>query len=176
MAERFTPFYEWVAESLDLTLPEALVLCRVKMWGNAGCWESYKTLAKKLKLSERTVIRAVGALLSKKLIKRVKKGKKEKRLYFNFDLTGLPLVDSTMPACHSKNNKGARESADYDRVAQTTMTECHTTISSTKQEETKEKIELLGDLLTTQNRPLSKTETNKRRQLLLNQIDSMVKG
>lgn len=164
MSERYTPFYEWIAESLylkDLKLPEALVLCRVKMWGNAGCWESYRTLAKKLKLSERTVIRAVGVLLSKELILRKKKGKKEKRLYFNFNRTGLPLVDSTMTECHSKT----------DRVAQKTMTGCHTNISSTRHSE--ETIEILADLLATQEKPLSKKETNKRRQLLLKQIESI---
>lgn len=174
MAERFTPFYEWVAENIELkelTLPEALVLCRIRMWGNAGCFESYSTIAKKLKIGQRTVIRAVSVLLTKKLIERKKKGKREKRLYFNFQWTGLPLVDGkSMPERHSES---AGKSTDYARAAQTTMPERHTTISSTRQEEIKETVEILADLLTTQNRPLSKREQNKRRQLFLNQIDSM---
>lgn len=174
MAERYTPFYEWVAElvlSKELKLPEALVLCRIKMWGNAGCWEAYRTLAKRLGLGERTVIRAVSELMSKKLIFRKKKGKREKRLYFNFQWTGLPLVDGKlMPERHSEC---AGESADYARTAQPTMPERHTIISCTRQEEIKETVKLLADLLTTQKKPLSKREFNKRKQLYLNQIDSM---
>lgn len=174
MAERFTPFYEWVAELVveeKLLLSEALVLCRIKMWGNAGCFEAYSTIAEKLGLGERTVIRAVSVLMSKKLIYRKKKSKREKRLYFNIQWTGLPLVDGkTMPQRHSEC---AGKSADYATAAQPTMPQRHTTISCTRQEEIKETVELLADLLTTQKKPLSKKEANKRRQLFLNQIDSM---
>lgn len=174
MAERFTPFYEWVAKMVikeELKLSEALVLCRVKMWGNAGCCEAYSTIAKRLGLGERTVIRAVSVLMSKNLIERKKKGKREKRLYFNFQWTGLPLVDGkSMPERHSE---GAGKSADYAKLAQATMPERHTNISSTRQEEIKETVEILADLLTTQKKPISKREFNQRRQLFLNQIDSM---
>lgn len=174
MTERYTPFYEWVAGlviSDELKLPEALVLCRIKMWGNAGCWEAYRTIAKKLGLGERTVIRAVSVLISKNLIYRKKMGKRQKRLYFNIHWTGLPLVDGKpMPERHSEC---AGKSTDYARAAQPTMPERHTTISSTRQEEIKETTELLADLLTTQAQPISKREFNRRRQLFLNQIDNM---
>lgn len=176
MSERYTPFYEWVAElvvSNMLKLPEALVLCRIKMWGNAGCYEAYSTIAKRLGLGERTVIRAVGVLMSKKLIYRKKKSKREKRLYFNIQWTGLDLIDGmTMPERHSEC---ARKSTDYARAAQPTMPERHTTISSTRQEEIKETVEILAEVLTTQNKPLSKNAQNKRKQLLLSQIKSMSK-
>lgn len=165
MAERFTPFYEWVAESVvlkELKLSEALVLCRVKMWGNAGCFESYSTIAKKLKLSERTVISAVMVLISKNLIERKKKGKREKRLYFNFQWTGLPLVDEK--AVRDLHSKSAKNSADYARFAQTTIRDLHTTISSTRQEEIKETIGFLSDILTTQKAKPSKAEFERRKQ------------
>ncbi len=94
MSEKFTSYYEWLAESNKLTLSQALVLSRVKQWGACGCWESYNTLAKKLKLDRRTVIRAVLFLVDKGLIKRTKDGNRRKILIFNYDNTYLPLFDS----------------------------------------------------------------------------------
>jgi len=162
MSERFTPFYEWVAEMIvkkKLKLPEALVLCRVKMWGNAGCFEAYSTLAEKLGLGERTVIRAVSELISKGLIERRKKGN-EKRLYFNFGWTGLELIDKSMPERHTKTARAAQK-----------VCQSGTQLYSTRHYE--ETVELLADLLTTQNKGLSKSKQNQRRQLLLNQIENM---
>jgi len=68
-----------------------------------------------------------------------------------------------MPERHTKTARAAQK-----------VCQSGTQLYSTRHfEETKE---LLADLLTTQNRGLSKKDKNKRRQLLLNQIDSMVKG
>jgi len=105
VTELYTPLYEWVAECTDLTLREALVLCRVRMWGNNGCFESDATLGKKLKLSRATVKRAIKSLLDKTppLIEKTHRDKKKQKriLKFNFQLTNLPLFDGA--------NKGQAE-------------------------------------------------------------------
>jgi len=98
MAERFTPFFEWAAQWSEVTLPEALLLCRFKMWGNDGSRESNRTLARVLKLSVPTVKRGIAALLNKTpplVTKEYLDKRGEKRvLKFNFQLTTLPLFDS----------------------------------------------------------------------------------
>jgi len=96
MSELYTPFYEWAAAWLELSLPEALVLCRVKRWGNGGCTESNETLSRVLKLSVPTVKRAIKTLLKKEVIKnesRKLRGRKQRLLLFNFERTNLPLFD-----------------------------------------------------------------------------------
>ena len=116
MAEYYTPFYEWSAEWNELTLPEALVLCRIKDWGNAGCFEKYSTLSKKLKLGQRTVIRAVMSLQDKNLIKIEHLTKQKRILKFNFERTNLPIFDQQpMPERH---NETAAESKTYATEAQ----------------------------------------------------------
>ena len=123
MSEKFTPFYYWVGLLVHkgkLTMSQGLVLCRVKRWGNAGCWESYAEMAKTLGLSQRQVIRSVLDLIKMGIIERKKQGRQSKRLYFNFQWTGLELLDnisdtmseSTMTPCHNL------------------MTPCHTNISN----------------------------------------------
>jgi len=99
MSERFTPFYEWMAQWKDLNLSEALVLSRIKMWGNAGCFESYKTLSEKLKLDRRTIIRAVYKLISMGLVKIEYKDRAKQKKILKFDHTIL----TNMPVFGSKN-------------------------------------------------------------------------
>ena len=98
MAERFTPYYEWAARWSELILPEALLLCRLKMWGNEGSFESNRTLARVLKLSVPTVKRGIISLLNKTpplIIRKYRDAAKQKRvLIFNFQRTDLPLFDS----------------------------------------------------------------------------------
>jgi len=166
MAEHFTPFYEWVAELEDLTLAEALVLCRIKMWGNAGCFEKYSTLAKMLKLGQRTVIRAVMSLREKDYIKvkYLDKACQKRILIFNFERTNLPIIDQKpMPQRHrlSANQTETYATAAQDLcqsgtkpVPQRHSNLCQSgthTISCTKQDKTiNETAGFLAEVLATQ--------------------------
>lgn len=167
MAERFTPFFEWSAESKDLTLAEALVLCRIKMWGGAGCFEKYSTLARKLKLGKRTVIRSVLSLRRKGLIKvSYKDAAHQKRvLIFNFERTGLPIIDQKPVPVRHRNT--AREAKTCASQAQVPVPGRHHTISCTKpRQDIDETTSLLGELLTTQKKPLRGQAFEAKRQKL----------
>ena len=121
------------------------------MWGGAGCFEKYSTLAEKLKLGQRTVIRAVMSLREKNLIsvKYLDKAHQKRILIFNFDRTNLPIIDQKpMPQRHRNT---ARESKTYATAAQEPMPQRHNTISCTKHRQNiDETTNLLGELLTTQ--------------------------
>lgn len=166
MAEHFTPFYEWAAGSKELTLAEALVLCRIKMWGNAGCFERYSTLAERLKLGQRTVIRAVMSLRKKGLInvKYLDRAHQKRILKFNFDRTNLSIIDQRpMPQGHRNT---ARESETCAPEAQVPVPQRHHNISCTRQrQEIDETTNLLGELLTTQKaKPLHGQAFERKRQ------------
>ena len=161
MAERFTQYCEWMAEWDELTLPQALVLSRIKQWGNAGCFESYNTLSKRLKLSRRTVIETVVFLLEKELITRNYRDKrKQKRtLVFNFDRTNLPIFDNkVVREMHQLPKKVVREPHQVVR-------EVHPNISSKRQnkEETEEMIFASSEMTRHEAELLSDTEFNKRK-------------
>lgn len=183
MAEHFTPFYEWVAGLEDLTLAEALVLCRIKMWGNAGCFEKYSTLARMLKLGQRTVIRAVMSLREKDYIKvrYLDKARQKRILLFNFERTNLPIIDQKpMPQRHrlsaNQTETYATEAQDLCHRGTEPMPErhsnlCHSgthTISCTKQDKKLEETTgFLADVLTTQEaEPLRGQEFEAKRQKL----------
>lgn len=151
LSEHYTPFYEWAATRKDLTLPEALVLCRVKMWGNRGCFEKYSTLAEVLKLSRRKVIQATISLLEKGYIKREYKDKaKQKRiLLFDFSKTYLPLIDQK--PVQDVHRLSAKEVQTGEPRAPQPVNHVHHTISCTKQEDIiNETAEILTDLPTKQ--------------------------
>jgi len=119
MSEKFTPFYYWVGSLVHegkLTMSQGLVLCRVRRWGNAGCWESYNDIANTLGLSQRQVIRAVLYLIDMGIIKRKKQGRQSKRLYFNFQWTGMDLdtmSEEVLTPCHTNiSNKDIKEIKD----------------------------------------------------------------
>lgn len=183
MSEHYTPFYEWAAARKDLTLPEALVLCRIKMWGNRGCFEKYSTLAEKLKLSRRKVIQATISLLEKGYIKREYKDKaRQKRiLLFDFSKTNLPIIDQKpVQGVHQLNSKPVNEvhrlSAENvstgEPGAPQPVNEVHHTISCTRQDNIiNETAEFLSDLPTKQ----CKAKSERRRQKNLNQCESMLK-
>lgn len=163
MTEFYTPLYEWAARWDELSLPEALVLCRIKYWANAGCFESYATLAQLLKLGQRTVIRAVMSLHEKDLIKIVREGKYKRTLFFNFSNTNLPLFDKkVVPHRHQVVPQCPK-----------VMPKRHM-INHTKQEKTKEKIELTADLMRQENK-MSASAKQKRKQELLEQCKKMNK-
>ena len=61
---RFTPLYDWVMES-ELSQTDALVFTRVLMWGERGCFESSATIAKRLKMTPRSVQRIIKGLVHK---------------------------------------------------------------------------------------------------------------
>ena len=131
MSEKFTPFYYWVGSLVHqgkLTMSQGLVLCRVRRWGNAGCWESYNDIAKTLGLSQRQVIRAVLDLIDMGIIKRKKVGRQSKRLYFNFQWTGLELLDTSSDTM----------SEPSDTMSEEVLTPCHTNISNKDIKEIKE--------------------------------------
>ena len=58
----FTPLYDWVL-SEELTLLEAALVCRVLRWGENGCYESSRTLARLFKSDPRTIQRTVKRLV-----------------------------------------------------------------------------------------------------------------
>ncbi len=161
MSEHYTPFYEWAAGWIDLSLPEALVLCRIKYWGNAGCFESYATLAQVLKLGQRTVIRAVMSLHDKDLIKIVRQGKYKRTMFFNFSNTNLPLFDKkVVPERHKVVPQCPK-----------VMPERHM-INHTRQDKTKEKILLTSEMMKPKKR-LSVSAKEKNRQRLIKQFEEM---
>lgn len=161
MTEFYTPFYEWAAGWINLSLPEALVLCRIKYWGNAGCFESYATLAQVLKLGQRTVIRAVMSLHDKDLIKVVRQGKYKRTLFFNFSNTNLPLFDKKVMPHRPK----------VVPQCQKVMPERHM-INHKNQEKTKEKILLTSELMKP-GKKLSVAAKEKNRQRLIKQFEEM---
>ena len=165
MAERFTPFYEWAAKSRELTLAEALVLCRIKMWGAAGCFEKYSTLAERLKLGQRTIIRAVMSLRRRNVInvKYLDKAHQKRILIFNFDRTSLPIIDQGLMPQRHRNTAGEAETCAT--AAQVPVPQRHHTISCKRHKENMdETINLLGELLTTQKKPLHGQAFEKKRQ------------
>lgn len=165
MTEFYTPFYEWAANWDELSLPEALVLCRIKYWGNAGCFESYARLAQVLKLNRRTTIRAVTALHEKDLIKIVRQGKYKRTMFFNFNNTNLPLFDKkVVPQRHHLNKSSDSESPKV-------VTERHM-INHTRQDKTKEKILLTSEMMKPTNK-MSVSAKEKRKQELLSQLENM---
>lgn len=165
MTEFYTPFYEWAAGWIDLSLPEALVLCRIKYWGNAGCFESYATLAQVLKLGQRTVIRAVMTLHEKNLIKVVRQGKYKRTLFFNFSNTNLPLFDKkVVPQRHKSGQEVVPQCPKL-------MPERHM-INHTRQDKTKEKILLTSEMMKPKNKT-SIAAKEKNRQRLLKQLEDM---
>lgn len=162
MTEYYTPFYEWAANWDELSLPEALVLCRIKYWGNAGCFESYATLAQVLKLGQRTVVRSVMSLHEKDLIKVVRQGKYKRTLFFNFSNTNLPLFDKkVMPQGHKSKPKVVPQCPKL--MPQRPM------INQTRQDKTKEKIELTADMMKQKTR-LTLSDKEKRRKELIEQL------
>ncbi len=165
MTEFYTPFYEWAANWDELSLPEALVLCRIKYWGNAGCFESYARLAQVLKLDRRTAIRAVTTLHEKDLIKIVRQGKYKRTIFFNFSNTNLPLFDKkVVPQRHHLKKSSVRESPKV-------VSESHL-INHTRQDKTKEKILLTSEMMKPTKR-MSNSAKEKNRQRLLKQLEDM---
>ena len=174
MSEHYTPFYEWAARWDELSLPEALLLCRIKMWGNAGCFESYATLAQVLKIGQRTVIRAAMSLHEKDLIKIVREGKYKRTLIFNFTNTNLPMFDKkVVPQRHKSKTNTATAAPSYATAAHQVMPQRHNTISSTKQDKPKDKINRLSDIMTIPKKRLSPSEIEKRRQKYLEQCKNL---
>ena len=84
-SERFTPLYEWLSSFPDITQNEALVISRVKMWGQQGCFESYTRMAKFLKMDRGTVIRVVKKCVDKEYLLRLDDTKNKRFLHFNHD-------------------------------------------------------------------------------------------
>lgn len=173
----FTPYYEWAANMKDITLPEALVLCRVYMWGNAGCFESYATLAKNLKLCRRTVINAVAVLEQKKYVRIEYLSRYKRTIFFNFQRTNLPIFDKKSGAFNSLPAKqsSASNSPSGESHAPVVVNDVHHTIYYTRQDEIKEKtIENLSKEMTIQT-GLTKNQRQERKEYMLQQLKLLEK-
>jgi len=78
--ERYTKLYDWVMES-ELSQPEALVFSRVLMWGDRGCFESAATMAKKLKMTPRSVQRIIKRLVHREWLAVLPESKHRRTIY-----------------------------------------------------------------------------------------------
>lgn len=65
MAATFTPLYDWIAQQKDLSLLEKLVICKVLRYGNKGCYESYRSMARKFGVDHSNLTKAVKGLIAK---------------------------------------------------------------------------------------------------------------
>lgn len=169
MAEQFTPLYEWLADFPKISLNEALLISRVKMWGQRGCFESSARLAKKLKLNRRTVVRTLGQCLIKDYLLVLRESKRRRTLYFNYDFftpdimkasARLAPVDppdsdteslATAGGSDRESPVGDTESPLSDRESLALVTESHPTISSeTSTKKTRQLFENFAEVMTTQ--------------------------
>jgi len=62
----------------------------VERWGESGCWESNKTLAKKLGVNRVNVIRSIKRLTRKGYLARLPD--KGKTLYVNYEMFDEPIM------------------------------------------------------------------------------------
>ncbi len=149
-------------------MPQALVLSRIRMWGNAGCFESYMTIAIKLKLDRRTVIRAVKSLIKKELITVLYETKQRRILFFNNKIfTNMPLFGSkkVVPESHQSPNSGVSQTPAGVIESPEVVSQSHPIISRTRQlQNIQNRKNSISEIMTTQAKPLSRAEFEKRRQ------------
>lgn len=89
--ERYTKLYDWVMAS-ELSRPEALVFSRVLNYGDRGCFESAATIARKLKMTPRSVQRIIKRLEQKEWLAILPESKHRRTIYADpIRLTAGPL-------------------------------------------------------------------------------------
>jgi hypothetical protein len=168
MADKFTPLYEWLSEYRDISLNEALILSRVKMWGNRGCFESYARMAKFLKMDRSTVIRTVKNLLQKDYLIVLHQTRSKRILYFNADKFTIPLSKSSgrVPpvAAKGSGNLPPAEAPTGGTVLPEVVAQCHPTIYS---QNNRRNIGKLSESMTIQD--MSRAELKQRKQKLSTQ-------
>jgi hypothetical protein len=164
--DRYTAYLEWIAECDDFDLPEALVMSRVAQWPE-GCWESYSTIAKKVKLDRRTVIRAVARLIGRGYVVCRKRGRRQNVL----------MVERSkwvnMPLCRPKGSVSQTPPAAGGSVTETpgsvrespkVVSESHPNIYSIDNEEILGSF--VGSLMKKQgSSPPSRAEIDRRRRM-----------
>lgn len=164
--DRFTAYLEWIAECDEFDLPEALVLSRIAQWPE-GCWESYATIARKLKLDRRTVIRAALRLIGRGYVSCRKKGRRQNVLMVDRSKwVNMPLcrpkgsVSQTLPEAEGSVSETLSSVTESPKV----VSESHPNIYSRDNEEILGNF--AGSLMKKQgSSPPSKTEIDRRRRM-----------
>ena len=169
MTERFTPLYEWLSSFPEISQNEALVISRVKMWGQQGCFESYTRIAKFLKLDRSTVIRIVKQCVDKEYLLMEKKGKAKRFLWFNHDRFTPELMKGggSLPPVEAQGSGTTPPVVVAPR---------HPTIySQDRKKQISIQREFLADSMTTQPDISKTTELAQRRELIRAQAVQLIK-
>ena len=81
---KYTPLYDELLAVPELTLLEAVILCRVRRWGAQGCFESNKTLAGLFKTHPRTIQRTILGLKKRGWLAIYYLTKQQRIMYFSY--------------------------------------------------------------------------------------------
>ena len=184
MTERFTPLYEWLSSFSDISQNEALVISRVKMWGQQGCFESYGRMAKFLKLDRSTVIRTVKKCLAKEYFFVTRPSNTKRILHFNHNKFTPAIMRGSgrLPPVEAVDGGsvppvgGGREPPDGGSVPPVVVADCHPTIySQDSKRQTKQLFENFAEIMTTQQDISKTTQKAQRLELIRTQAEQMKK-
>ena len=94
MSVTFTPVYDWIAEQKNLSLLEKLIICKVLRYGKNGCYESYRSMARKFGVDHSNLTKAVKGLIRKDWLCVLYESKNKRILYVVPDrLSAGPLFN-----------------------------------------------------------------------------------
>jgi len=165
MAVTFTLYYDWIAEQKDLTLLEKLIICKVLRYGKNGCYESYRSMARKFGVDHSNLTKAVKNLIRKDWLCVLYESKYKRTFY---------VVPERLSAGPLFNLDGVNTPRPVVKTAESVVHTPHVLnmYDTSKKVKIQKLIDSSSELMREEAKP-SKAELEKRKQLFLSQIDNM---
>jgi len=173
----FTPVYDWIAERKDLSLLEKLIISKVLRYGSNGCYESYRSIARKFGVDHSAVIRAVKELISKEWLCVLYEAKYKRILYVMearlspgplFELPGLKdggkPVKSTVKTCPESGGATHQSGAKSGQSGGATHHVVNNVSYIDDRMKIQEEISFLSDVMTDEAKPRSKAQLQHKAQ------------
>lgn len=157
MAVTFTLYYDWIAEKKDLTLLEKLIICKVLRYGNNGCYESYRSMARKFGVDHSNLTKAVKSLIRKEWLCVFYESKYKRILY---------VVPDRLSAGPLFNLDGVNKPRSVVKTAENVVNTPHVVnmYDTPKREKIQKLIDSSAELMRDEAKPTSKAEFERRRQ------------
>lgn len=156
MAITFTLFYDWIAEQKNLTLLEKLIICKVLRYGKNGCYESYRSIARKFGIDHSNLTKAVKSLIRKEWLCVLYESKYKRILYVVPDrLSAGPLFNLDGVNIPRPVVKTAKSGGNIPHVVNM--------YDTSKKEKTQKLIDSSAELMRDEARP-TKAEFERRKQ------------
>jgi len=157
---RFTPLYDWIAQKKELSLLEKMIICRVLRFGDKGCFESNRSMARNLGVNHSNITRAIKRLIKKDWLMTLPETKYKRLLYVVPDrLKAGPLFGGS--AKHRTGALRTRSGSAKHHVVKN--------LSYNYKRKMKEKINSLAELMK-DDVDMTPYEFNQRRKYLLKQL------